>query len=200
MSIRARHSSDTALKWLEGWDVGGMGMTSTFLPFSSTSLCLHFFEDPRHLSAQILMWYIILNRVVVMRMQQGLAPLKYTTFRGSQGLTHWPTLMYGNPHKRLREKGFSKASKHRCQPMAREPFCPITKYCQDKGYFVSNGRGVTFGSVSRKLAWVPPERLPLPKWAFLNNWFKTNTPHHTQNPKPQHLNTEALPATTEIVA
>lgn len=54
---------------------GGIGITSMLLPFSSTSLCPSFLEDPTHLSSQILTWYILLNRAVVMRTQQGLAPL-----------------------------------------------------------------------------------------------------------------------------
>ena len=98
---------------------GGM-RTRMLLPFSSTSLCPSFLEDSRHLSAQILMWYILLNRVVVTRTQQGLAPLII--------ILHLEVIRslrtdkaYGNPHKRLKEKGSSKASKHRCLSMAMEP-------------------------------------------------------------------------------
>lgn len=161
---------------------GGMGMRSTFLPFLSTSLSLHFLEDPRH----PLCWdpdVVYINRAVVTRTQQGLAPLlNILHLEAIRGVC--TDQVYGSPQKRLREKGSSKASKHRCQPTAMEPLCLITRYCQDKGYSVSNKRAVTLGSVSRKLARVPPERLSLQKWAFLN-WFKTNTsPPHTKSQIP----------------
>lgn len=95
------------------------------------------------------MWYILLNRVVVMRTQQGLAPLLIILhLEVIRGLC--TDMAYGNTHKSLKENGSSKASKQ--MPVHGYGATLITRYCQDKGYSVSTERGVTFGSVSRKLA------------------------------------------------
>lgn len=86
---------------LEGWDRNNRHS-------SSTSLCLSLLEDAKHFSTRILMWYLLLNRVVVMTTQQGLAPLfNVIHFEVIGGLS--TEQAYGNPHKKLKEQGSSKA-------------------------------------------------------------------------------------------
>lgn len=100
--------ADLTQHWSDTDDIphqsaGGMGTTSMLLPFSPTSLCLSFLEYPRHLSPQILMWHILLNRVVVIRTQQELASLLHILHLEVVRALHTDQA-YVSPQKRSKKK------------------------------------------------------------------------------------------------